>query len=283
MLTRNSVRIFVSLLFLSLPCLGTTPQRWISLAPSLTETIGALDLTDRLIGVTDYCVDPEPVKALPKVGGYLNPNPEVIIAMKPTLVWALPEHETMAASLRQLGIKVKIRKQYTLADLRATILAIAEEADEAQRGRDLIARLAKQETAAKNRFMIPPRCLLVLGYDEPGETIREVFAVGRAGFLHEVLSLSGAENAFQPSKPTFPKLDAEGLTAVDPEHIIILFPHDVMSESQKERYRKAWRELAFLDAVKQKHIYFIHHSAVFQPGPSYIQTLEALATLLRAL
>lgn len=266
-------------LFLCLP-LTAAPARWISLAPSLTETIGALGLEDRLIAVTDYCVDPDSVKKLPKIGGYLDPSLEVIVAMKPDLVWGLPEHEKLAGSLRQLGIKVTLREQYTLANMRATIQAIADQADEPERGRLLLAKLKQQEQAAKRRFMVPPRLLLVLGYDAPGEAVHEVFAVGREGFLHEVLSLAGAENAYQPPKPCFPKLDAEGLTAVDPERIVILFPHDTMSEEQKQRYREAWRQLSFLRAVKENRIDFINHSAVFQPGPAYIKTVEALGKIL---
>ncbi|CAM2006504.1 ABC transporter substrate-binding protein [Acanthopleuribacter pedis] len=273
-------RLLFCLFCLSTPALWAAPARWISLAPSLTETIGALGLADRLIAVTDYCVDPESVRSLPKIGGYLNPSMEAIVALKPDLVWALPEHETTATSLRQLGIKVNIRRQYTLGDLRTTIQAIAEAAGVPQKGRDLTDQLAQREAAAKHRFMVPPRVLLVLGYDEPGEAVREVFAVGRAGFLHELLLLSGAENAFQPTTPTFPKLDAEGLTAVDPERIVILFPHDTMTPDQQDRYRQAWRELSFLKAVKENKLYFIHHSAVFQPGPSYVKTLEALGALL---
>ena len=51
-----------------------TAQRIVSFAPSLTEMLFALGLGERVVGVSEYCVYPPEVKALPKVGGFLNPN-----------------------------------------------------------------------------------------------------------------------------------------------------------------------------------------------------------------
>jgi iron complex transport system substrate-binding protein len=63
------------------------PRRIISLAPSLTEILYALGAGDAVVGVTDYATYPPEVEAKPSVGGGINPNLEVIVALKPDLIF----------------------------------------------------------------------------------------------------------------------------------------------------------------------------------------------------
>ena len=71
------------------------------MAPSITETLYALGLGDRVVGVTRYCQYPPEVKGKPQIGGYYDPNFEAIVALKPDLVVMLDEHELIAAGLRK--------------------------------------------------------------------------------------------------------------------------------------------------------------------------------------
>ncbi|OQX54843.1 MAG: hypothetical protein B5M54_04350 [Candidatus Aminicenantes bacterium 4484_214] len=66
--------------------LTSPPQRIISLAPNITEILYQLDLQDKIIAVTQYCDYPPEVKEKPTIGGYINPNLEKIIALKPDLI-----------------------------------------------------------------------------------------------------------------------------------------------------------------------------------------------------
>src|SRR5580658_11090988 len=82
------------------------PQRIVSLAPSLTETLYALGAGDRLVGVTSYCDYPADALNKPKIGDMLNPNLERITAMHPDLVLITKEgnrRETLTA-LEHLNI-----------------------------------------------------------------------------------------------------------------------------------------------------------------------------------
>jgi iron complex transport system substrate-binding protein len=71
----------VALLLLTLACTTppasdrlAAPRRIVSLTPALTEILFALDLGDRVVGVTEYCDTPAEAKTRPKVGGYVNPS-----------------------------------------------------------------------------------------------------------------------------------------------------------------------------------------------------------------
>ena len=61
------------------------PQRVVSLAPSVTETLLPLGFGDRVVGVTTVRL-PAAAKRLPKIGGFINPSLEAIAAARPDLV-----------------------------------------------------------------------------------------------------------------------------------------------------------------------------------------------------
>ena len=66
--------------------LAQPPQRIVSLMPSLTESVCALGECHRLVGVDRFSNWPEAVKKLPQMGGYIDPNIEAVVALKPDLV-----------------------------------------------------------------------------------------------------------------------------------------------------------------------------------------------------
>src|SRR5262249_52717909 len=78
------------------------PQRIVSLAPSVTEVLFEAGLGPRVAGVTSYCRFPREVLALPKVGGYLTPSYEALVALHPDLVVTLPEQADLQPRLPAL-------------------------------------------------------------------------------------------------------------------------------------------------------------------------------------
>ena len=58
-------------------------RRIISLAPSITESLYALGLGDRVVGVTTYCRYPPATTSVEKVGGYTDANLEQLLALRP--------------------------------------------------------------------------------------------------------------------------------------------------------------------------------------------------------
>lgn len=87
---------------------ATPPQRIVSPAPSITETLFALGLDDRIVGVSDYCDYPEAAKTKPSVGGYWNPSLEAITALNPDLVLTDGYQEDPYAKLVSLEIPVVV-------------------------------------------------------------------------------------------------------------------------------------------------------------------------------
>ena len=70
--------------------LSPAPQRIISLAPGITEILYALELDNRITGVTTFCDWPAAARQKTKIGGFTNPSIEKIVALRPDLILAPP-------------------------------------------------------------------------------------------------------------------------------------------------------------------------------------------------
>lgn len=99
---------------------STPPRRVISLVPSVTESLFDLNLGDRLVGITDYCVYPQAqVARLPRIGGTKNPDIQQIIELKPDLVIANQEENRKqdVEALQAAGIPVWVTFPRTVKDV----------------------------------------------------------------------------------------------------------------------------------------------------------------------
>jgi ABC-type Fe3+-hydroxamate transport system substrate-binding protein len=98
---------------------SSPPSTIVSLVPSVTESLFDLNLGNRLIAITDYCVRPaEKVARLPKIGGTKNPDIQRIIAMHPELVIANQEENRKedVEALQAAGIPVWVTFPKTVRD-----------------------------------------------------------------------------------------------------------------------------------------------------------------------
>lgn len=96
------------------------PRRIVSLVPSVTESLFDLNLGDRVVGITDYCIHPaDKVAALPHVGGTKNPDVRKVIDLRPDLVIANREENRQAdvEALQAAGIPVWVTFPKTVTDV----------------------------------------------------------------------------------------------------------------------------------------------------------------------
>ena len=89
--------------------LETPPASIISLVPSWTETLFAMGLGDRVVGITKFCVEPAGrVESIRKIGGTKNPDLRAIAELSPGLIIANAEENRRedVERMRSLGIPV---------------------------------------------------------------------------------------------------------------------------------------------------------------------------------
>ena len=86
--------------------LPAQPRRIVSTAPSVTETLFALGLGDRVVGISQHCHYPPETATRPRVGTYLTPNIEAIVGLHPDLVIVQTTPSPAAAQLERMQLNV---------------------------------------------------------------------------------------------------------------------------------------------------------------------------------
>src|SRR4051812_25424337 len=97
-------------------------QRVVTLAPSLTEMVIAMDAGSTLVGVSRFDTD-KSVAELPRVGGFVDPSVEAVIVLKPDLVIVQPGpgNQRPVERMAELGVPVLLLPLHTVADTLAAL------------------------------------------------------------------------------------------------------------------------------------------------------------------
>jgi iron complex transport system substrate-binding protein len=191
-----------------------SPQRIVSLLPSLAETVCELGQCQRLVGVDRYTNWPASVKALPKVGGGLDPNIEQIVALRPDVV-LMATSSRGGERLRALGVKVVALEPKTHADVQRVMLRIGQLLEVTDTQRIWRAIDAAVMAAAQS---LPPS---VRGTRVYFEVNAAPYAAGENSFIGETLTRLGAKNIVPAALGPFPKLNPEFIVRANPDLIMV--------------------------------------------------------------
>ena len=194
-----------------------SPQRIVSLLPSLTESVCALSQCGRLVGVDRFSNHPASVRSLPQLGGGIDPNIEAIVALRPDVV-LLATSSRASDRLEALGVKVLAVEPKTHADVRRVLQTLGRllevpEADGAERVWRVID--ASVNAAAQS---LPAHARGARVYFEVS---RGPYAAGATSFIGETLTRLGARNVVPPALGPFPRLNPEYVVRADPDVIMI--------------------------------------------------------------
>jgi iron complex transport system substrate-binding protein len=249
-------------------------QRIVSLAPSLTETIYALGLQDRLVGDTDYCDYPPDAQKKPKVGGAINPSLEQIVALRPDLVLVtknLNLLETVHA-LDSLGISSYGTDTNTVQAIISSTQRLAEVLGVPEAGATLSADLERHLSDLRQRLNgLPPRRVLFIVWSDP------LISVGKGTFIADAMRLAGAVSIVD-SAQDWPHMSLEEVVRLQPDFLVFAASH---SDSGQNDFavlaeRPGWRGL---DAVRNRRFAVIS-DAVNRPAPRIVSAIEDLARQL---
>jgi iron complex transport system substrate-binding protein len=256
---------------------AAAPQRIVSLIPSVTEMLFAMDAGSRVVGVGNYDRYPPEVLTRPKVGGLIDPDIERILALKPDLVMVYGTQADLRLQLERARIPIFLYEHSGLADVTLTIRAIGKRID-SERSSDMLAdriEAAIAETRKRVAGRTRPRTLLVFGRD--AETLRGIYASGGLGFLHDMLEAAGGTNVFADVKRQGVQATSEVVLARAPEVIIEIGSG---TASAKGRNVDAWNVLGSVPAVRTRRIYEISGDEMMNPGPRVANAIRRMAEVL---
>ena len=259
-----------------------TPQRLISRAPSVTETVYALGLGDRLVGATPWCTYPEEAKTIPRTGTLLDPNYEKIVALEPDLVLVTTgmTSDREAKKLSELGINTMPLEQRTIDDVLSAITRIGG----ACRVEDRARKLRRRLTDGMNRLRRltedrgSPRVLIVVGREYSQPKVSTVHVAGnKRNFYHDILRLLNARNAYDGSGAEYPELGVEGLIKLNPDVIIEVTGSAV---DDGDRLLPHWDHLKRIRAVIDGRVYVFTEAYAGRPGPRFVEAMELFAAAI---
>ncbi|MBW8876565.1 MAG: ABC transporter substrate-binding protein [Acidobacteria bacterium] len=258
------------------------PRRIIALTPSLTETVFALGLNDRVVGVGDYTRWPPEAVRKPRLGALFNPNLERIVSLKPDLAVLLPSEQGLGTKLKPLGIDVLVVPDETLADVQASFLIIARRCGVQEAGERLLAEWRAGLTLPPlpgPPLPGPPLRVLISVGRRPGQ-LGDVTVAGPGTFLDELLKRLGAENVFADAPTLYPQIGLEEIVARKPD-VILELRADPLTPDAVASIIADWQALPQVPAVRLGRVEVIAGDHVLIPGPRlprfYREMREALA------
>jgi iron complex transport system substrate-binding protein len=244
--------------------------RIVSLAPSFTELLFAMGAGDQVVGVTRYCDWPAEATRLPRVGGFVDPDSEAVLALHPDLVVAAPARGARARleQLARLGAPVLVLPTEGIDDLWQAITVLGEATGRGDVGRTLLATLREQlaQVRRETRAAPPVRVALIVG-------VRPLVAAGPHSFLDAVLHYVNAENVIRGGG-SFVHLDLEALAAQRPEVII----DASFGEPAPAGF---WTPLSAALGASAPRVTRLSDERLVRPGPRLPEGLRSLAKALR--
>lgn len=258
------------------------PQRVVSLAPSITESLYALGLGDRVVGVTRYCLYPPEAQQKTIVGGFIDPSYEAIVALRPDLVGLLEIHTEARMRLNTLDVPTISVDHRTIDGILMSFETLADRFGEPDAGDALVASCRARIDAVQQTIAgLPrPRVLLSSARDLGTGRIESVYVAGRGQWYDELIAYAGGENVYPDDGLAFPEVAPEGLLRLDPDVIVELVPKTENAAYTREDLLAEWRTVRGLRAVRDGRVHLMRGEYVSVPGPRFVDTLEDLARVL---
>lgn len=250
--------------------LHKTPQRIVSLLPSLTETVCALGQCQKLVGVDRYSNWPDSIGKLPRMGGGIDPNIESVLALKPDLV-LMATSARGAERLEALGLTVLAFEPRSHADVQRVLRQVAQalavpthESDRVWRDIESAVQAAAQSVpdAAKNKRVYFEVSSVPHGASE-------------ASFIGETLQRLGMRNILPASMGPFPKVNPEFVVRAQPDFIMV-----GDSNFSSMQTRPGWSQLRAMRLQQVCHFKPHESDVLVRPGPRMTEAARLMANCL---
>jgi len=245
--------------------LPRSPQRIVSLLPSLTETVCELGQCHRLVGVDRYSNHPASVRALPQTGGGVDPNIEAIVALRPDVVLAATSSRGVQR-LESFGLKVLALEPRTSRDAQRVMGVLGQvlEVPDAQR----IWRAIDAGVSAAAQSLPPSARSLRVYY----EVSNGGYAAGPQSFIGELMDRLGVQNIITPELGPFPRINPEYVVRANPD-LIMIGKRNVAGLEQ----RPGWRGIRALREDSVCVFTADESDVLVRPGPRMAEAARLMA------
>jgi len=251
--------------------LKSPPERIVSVAPSVTEILFAIGLGEKIVGVSTYCNYPPEALKKDKIGGYMTPSLEKIVALQPDLVIGSADGDLKAFvnKLDQLGIPVYITNPGSVSEVMISIQNIGELTFSQSAAKRVVNSMKGKIQTIQEKIQGRPRLrvLHVLAY-EP------LISSGKGTFVDDLIRLAGGANIATNAKGKHPRYSMEEVIAQDPQVIILSSMKSGDPMTEQKQWWNRWKEIS---AVRSGQIQIIDADLIHRPSPRIVDGLEEVA------
>lgn len=244
--------------------LKAAPQRLVSMIPSASETLCALGVCARLVGVDTYSNWPPELARTPKVGSLFDASPERIVALKPDLV-IVSIYSKLHEALEQAGIATFAVNAETYDDIFRTTLLLGAVVGTPQAAQQLADRVKREVYQAETRALASQTRPSVYLEIDPTP-----YSAGPDSFLGILLGKARGLNIIPRELGLFPQISAELVLQRNPQVIVVAHPLGGLAQ------RPGWNRLR---AVQNNRICTLtpeQTDLVSRPGPRVAQAIDLL-------
>jgi iron complex transport system substrate-binding protein len=246
--------------------------RYVSLAPSVTEIVYAIDAGDGLVGRTTYCNYPAEAQKVEAVGDTLKPSIERIIALRPDIVFVstASQLEAFTSELEAHHIAVYVTDSRDLEGVFRSIERLGDVLGKRAKADELLKQLRARVNVVEEKVKSQPVVRVFYQVsDEP------LYTIGHDAFITDLIKRAGGVSVTADVPGAWPKYSAESALAAKPEAIVL-----PTGGSMGDANSNVASALKRSPAVASNRVYKINDDHLSRPGPRAVDGLEDLARAL---
>lgn len=262
---------------------GEGYHRIVSLLPSITEILFALEQGDKVIGVTRYCKYPPAAQQKTNVGGILDTGFETVYHLNPDLVLMEETARDQKEKLDKMGFKTLTLDTRSVDGILESIRVLGDVLHCQEKASTILANIRGRIEYVRSKTKGLPKARVLVTYLRPvGEgTIREVYIAGNNTYFNDLIEITGGKNVYQgPALITSPIVSAEGILRLDPDVIIEVINMLDDVNVTEQQVLDDWKMLPELKAYKNNRIHVFNQPYIGIPGPRIALAVEDFARVV---
>jgi iron complex transport system substrate-binding protein len=251
-----------------------SPNRVISLAPSITEILFAMGLDQKIAGVTSFCDYPNAALSKPKIGGFINPSIEKIISLRPDLIIGIRDGNRKETIIRltDLGFSVYVVNPMSFDGVIKTMKNIGEITGRQVESMGIVMDMMnkKNHIVSLTRSLPKPKVFFQVG-DDP------IITVGRGTLADDLVHFAGGRSISEDETRSYPLYSIETILLKAPEIIVI---SSMRGQKHSHDLMKKWQNWKNIPAVKMNSIYIVDSNLVDRPTPRIVEGLDVICRMI---
>lgn len=250
--------------------LGSKPNRIISFAPSVTETLFAVGAGNRVVGVTTSDDYPPEAKTIEAVGGYNGPNVEKVISLDADLMILSFDSSTKAYAddmQEKTGTKVIVINPKSLEGAISSIGTVADIVGESEKGQVVEERLNSELKQIEDQVAREPKPTVF--YEVWGDPLQ---TAGPGSFIDDAIKAAGGTNIAADTKQAYPQYSKEVLLRKNPDYYMVGVTSGITVEEISGR-----PGYSSLKAVEDDRVSVVDDNLIVRPGPRIVEGVREIA------